>query len=409
MKITIILLVLFALTISADTRIQSDWNSGPGVYGPVDKWTDVFYQADGICYTAMYDTLLLGMTISTQMVLPPGSGWGIGLLSADFDCDGDVDLSCFLDTQLIYEQQLFIIENVDGTGTDWNLHRVSDVPFSTNNHTATGDVNGDGYPDILAGEMSDTGQLRLYINSGGTSPWNEYVMNDKYKGFRLVDIADVDGDGIDEVAASENFDNGLFFWSFLGFKEDGCLESSVLDTGYDLINWDSFSWSADEPSGTSVCFQIRGSDDYNQMGDWSDTLYPSGSGIGGILQSQDRYFQYRAILSTTDIWNSACLDEVMVSFNPLSVDPGPVNENLFTISSNPSGSVPIFDITLAESCNVDLQLFDISGRMVSTVFMGDLPAGMHSLYSGELMTGIYIARLSLNGEISTLSFIVMGE
>lgn len=604
MKIILILLVCVALTISADTRVQSNWYSGPGAFGPVSQWTDVFYQADGICYTAMYDTLLLGMTASTQMVLPPGSGWGTDLLSADFDCDGDVDLSCFLE-QLPNGLQLFLIENVDGAGTSWTLHRVSDIPIFPH-RAATGDVNGDGYPDVLAGEVSFPRQLRLYINSGGTSPWNEYVMYDEHRKVRFVDIADadgdgdqdlffslwpdsmlawientgttpgpgwpiheieidkslqsmdavdidqdgdidviaceihgsfiflenvdgsgllwneryiwlsspyccavadidgdgdldligrlnqwfenidgaghtwqvhhthllafhvfaanlngddyidfimsaipivdnpgftalinripeggrllrsnyndgfwpsgagvitidVDGDGIDEVAASSNFDNGLFIWGFLGFEEDGCLESSVLNTGYDLINWDSFSWSADVPSGTSVCFQIRGSDDYNQMGEWSDTLYTSGSGIGDILQPEDRYFQYRAILSTTDIWNSACLDEVMVSFNPLSVDPGLVNENLFTISANPSGSVPVFDITLAESCNVKLQLFDISGRMVSTVFMGDLPAGMHSLYSGELITGIYIARLSLNYEMSTLSFIVLGE
>lgn len=606
MRIILLLLplVFFAMTISADIRIQSDWNNGPGVYGPLNQWTDVFYQSDGICYTAMYDTLLLGMTASSQMVLPPGSGWATGLLSADFDLDGDVDLSCFLDTLLIYEHQLFLIENVDGAGTSWNLHRVSDVPIDVN-HAATGDVDGDGYPDILAGQGYDTGDLRLYINSGGTGMWNEYVMNDGYEDIRFVDIADadgdgdrdlffstwsdtmlawientgttpgpgwplheieiagslsfmdavdidqdgdidvianelcgcfalfenidgsgllwnkwyihtmsngtcavadidgdtdldlvsrqgywfenidgvghawqthgiyqwcynhvfstnhngddyidfivtswpntdnpgftavinripeggrllrsnyyedfaqldvitidVDGDGIDEVAASENFNNGLFFWGFLGFEEDGCLESSVLNTGYDLIDWDSFSWSADVPSGTSVCFQIRGSDDYNQMGEWSDTLYTSGSGIGGILQSQDRYFQYRAIFSTTDIWNSACLDEVTVSFNPLSADPDPVNGNLFTISANPSGSVPVFDITLAETCNVCLQLFDISGRMVSTVFMGDLTPGKHSLYTGELNTGIYIARLSLNGEISTLRFIVLSE
>lgn len=132
--------------------------------------------------------------------------------------------------------------------------------------------------------------------------------------------------------------------------------------------------------------------------------------VNGVVDTSahDTCYLYSSSTATTDtvVVN---IDDGMFydSSTWVVIVSNPVNENLFSISANPSGSVSVFHIVLCESCDVGLQLFDISGRMISTVFTGELPAGTHSLCSGELISGIYIARLSLNGIILTLRFTVL--
>ncbi len=78
-----------------------------------------------------------------------------------------------------------------------------------------------------------------------------------------------------------------------------------------------------------------------------------------------------------------------------------------TTGSNPSTGNPEFIVMVEEDCNIDLNVYDTSGRVVSCVFSGSLPAGSHTMSAGELPSGLYLARLSSGRESSALKFTVI--
>lgn len=78
-----------------------------------------------------------------------------------------------------------------------------------------------------------------------------------------------------------------------------------------------------------------------------------------------------------------------------------------TTGSNPSNGNPVFIVSVEEECNINLNVYDTSGRVVSSVFNGFLPAGSHTISAGELPSGLYLARLSTGRGSSAIKFTVI--
>ena len=68
------------------------------------------------------------------------------------------------------------------------------------------------------------------------------------------------------------------------------------------------------PSGTSVSFQFRSSNDSFNMGAWSDTVFSPNTPLAGILADSTRLLQYRVILEMSDPEVSPELTEVAFSY-----------------------------------------------------------------------------------------------
>jgi len=121
-----------------------------------------------------------------------------------------------------------------------NLDNITDAIFSgdaANDNfgisvSAAGDVNGDGFSEIIVGAMNndaggtDAGRAYLYLNSlTGTDIEDEFFTGTTldYLGFSVSDAGDVNGDGYSDViigAIGNNSDRGIAYIHFGGTVPD---------------------------------------------------------------------------------------------------------------------------------------------------------------------------------------------
>ncbi len=228
----------------------------------------------------------------------------VDIQSTDLDGDGDADI-------LVVSNQLDGItwwENIDGSGTSWTEHNITEE-FNGASSVYSSDMDGDGDYDVLGG--SGGSGIIWWENADGTgTTWTQHVVDAGISNIISVHANDIDGDGqIDVLGAS----NVICWWKLYGYSLTGFIESSILDLDR-LPEWDSISWTSTEPGGTSVGVQLRSSDDWADMGDWSDTLSTSGASITEVLSDSTRYVQYRLILSTDDLNYTPIINDISLTY-----------------------------------------------------------------------------------------------
>jgi len=213
-------------------------------------------------------------------------------------------------------------------------------------------------------------------------------------GADLVCCADVDGNGSSDILASSAIDGSTVAWWNLGcYPDDAYAESSILFLGGDP-GWGDVSWTAETPVETGVALQVRASDDYMQMGTWSDTLTAPGS-LQGILVDNASYLQYRAILEAADPDTTPTLLDVTFTWDPLGVggSEGPTTFELLPFSPNPISGLIVVSFGLPSAAVAGFSVFDVSGRVVFQAPATEYPAGYQQIQLGELAPGIYICRM----------------
>ncbi len=325
--------------------------------------------------------------------------------SEDIDSDGYLDVlgAAYQDDAITWW------ENADGSGTSWIEHTVCN-DFDGARSVYSEDIDGDGYMDIL-GAAQDDGDITWWENSD-TSPgiyWTEHMVIGEYYSARSVYSEDVDGDGNMEIlGVSHNSSGDISWWEPLEYTSDGFLESSCLYLGNDP-GWGSIDWTCNVPTGTSVSFQVRSCDspDISEMGAWSDTLYSPGS-LSGILDEHNSFFQYRAILNTTDSCETSVLEDVTITWDPVGIEEGEATElRLLTVAPNPSSGFSVLRFYLPVSASVKLNVFDLSGRIVQETHEDEYSAGYHDVQLEDLLPGIYFCRMTAGEFTATQRFVVI--
>lgn len=133
--------------------------------------------------------------------------YGIG--AADLDGDGDIDLTS-ADTRIF---KVYWHEN-DGKG-NFKLHVVDNLYKDRPERHRIADIDKDGKPDIVIVENL-FGDLAWYRNSGTPAKdkeWQKFkITNKTIPGAYDVDVADFDGDGDLDVAASTWALSKKFVW-----------------------------------------------------------------------------------------------------------------------------------------------------------------------------------------------------
>ena len=134
--------------------------------------------------------------------------------SGDLDGDGDLDVLAaafdgneiaWWENETIHSSALFPNGVLDTVG-----EYAVDRGFSGARSAHTGDVDGDGDPDVLA---AGSGHLAWWENTGDyTTAWTDYSVDQDFAGASSVYPADLDGDGdLDALAAAFEADD-VMWW-----------------------------------------------------------------------------------------------------------------------------------------------------------------------------------------------------
>ncbi len=90
------------------------------------------------------------------------------------------------------------------------------------------------------------------------------------------------------------------------------------------------------PSGTELSVQIRASDDYNVMGDWSEPQYSSPIQVGEVVEDGDSYFQYRVNMETSDPLATPWLSYISLTWSEMGLEEGGLEDmGILSVASNP--------------------------------------------------------------------------
>ncbi len=316
-------------------------------------------------------------------------------VGADIDGDGDLDVI----TGSPASDAVCWLENLNGSGTSWELHGVG--PIEQGGASITfGDVDADGDLDILG-----SGYYSVYWweNNGGGSSWIE-----RYIGYySSIKTGDFDGDGMLDFLVTMDY-NGEISWyrAMPYYASPVWLESSILYTGCDPdYTW--IAWNAQTPDQTAVSFCVRASDDPAEMGDWSSPIVSPGS-LGGILAGNDSYLQYRVILSTSDPLATPLLEDVTFTWNSLGIEEGDAPAAVeLRVESNPSVGSPSIEFGLPSDMEASLTVHDLAGRVVTATEPGYFSAGWHAQNLGELPPGVYFVRLTAGETEAAGRFVVI--
>jgi hypothetical protein len=327
----------------------------------------------------------------------------------DFDGDGDIDVlgACSLDDRVVWWENA-----ATDAGIYWTEHTI-DPDFDGATCVWSDDIDGDGDIDALGtAEFDDDSDISWWENVDGSGQyWNEHVLDRTSDGLHCVHSADLSGDGFPDVigSAPDFAGDDLRWWDLARFESAGALESSLLYTCTAGPNWGYLQWDANVPGVTSIGFQLRSSETAwgPSMPPWSDTLWVPCS-LEGILTDGDYYVQYRAILLTSNPDIAPVLNEVSISWDPLGVGGSPPLSETSLIGAlpNPSRDVARIGFVVAEPATVDLEVFDLTGRLLEKV-SHDFPAGQGEVLIPDLPAGVYLVRMVTGDFFETERFAVI--
>ena len=90
----------------------------------------------------------------------------------------------------------------------------------------------------------------------------------------------------------------------------GSLDSTVFDAG-DIVDWKTVSWTAVQPTTTTISLSTRSATDGINWSAWSSGSTTSGA---EIASPPGRYLQYRAELTSNDFYLTPVVSDVVVGF-----------------------------------------------------------------------------------------------
>lgn len=287
------------------------------------------------------------------------------MYAADLDGDSEVDLAaCSIEDDLLYW-----LEN-NGTSI-WQITEIDSL-LSIPGFIGVSDFNDDGHSDIICA-YGGLGGVSVWTGDGTGTTWDHVVL---CKGLPFMSgaacISDPDLDGVSEPVVLFANNAGICWWEaeYDDFCDTGSLQSQLFEIPYPTTQasymWYDLVWEADVPSGTCVAFQVRVGQTPTSMDPWSDTIWVSETPLGPLLSDTAYYYQYKAILGTTDTGITPRLFNVeayLEIFGGIETSTAPLQEPL-TITPNPSyGTVVIDYLPLQTGQTSDISIFDITGRL----------------------------------------------
>jgi len=453
-----------------------------------DGWTDVAFGCRGngevVWWEYMEDWTDPTLAF-TEHVIYTGMTEAYTCVAFDMDWDHDPDL-----VTSSRNGRIDWFEN-DGTGT-FTDHPITSS-YSDCREVYPIDADYDGDIDILgATETGDS--LDWWENDGGMN-FTQRSWTTSYNGAHGVRTGDITDTKAPIAISTARIEDTVDWWAITeGFRDQGTLDSAILECEFENPDWLTFIWAGFEETGTDIAFYIRGGNDVAELlaSSWSGPFY-SQFDVGDQIGDGTRFFQYRVEMtsnnpdvspslyivdvyytdgdvaadsvaveaetheegvlvswtteggfSSFDILRTSVGDAdhrgLYVKLNELPLpaaglcryldneveagrsyayliravdDEGLVSEygpavavagkdgelNRFTLEQshpNPSTGSAVIAFSLPAEGPVELAVYDLAGRRVTTLVSGELAAGRHEviLDATTLTTGVYLYRLT---------------
>ena len=260
------------------------------------------------------------------------------------------------------------------------------------------DIDNDGDMDIISVSYFDA-EVAFWENRG-TEEWMKHTITTDFEKPTSVCVSDINGDGFNDVICVSKVSDSIFWWSILEYSPSGFLESSILDSEGES-NWISFCVDHTLLQGTSIFVQFRSSNDWQNMGEWSELLLPSDTTLCGIVQDSTRFFQYRFTFESVNQLKSALVHDISVTYESITrieqQSQSSVSAFRASPANNPSDGFLSIDVSIPVGDLLDISIFDLYGRTVHEEQFSQ-PAGSHSLVIQSIFSGYYICRVDYRGE-----------
>jgi hypothetical protein len=201
---SILITILCIVSISfATSVIQTTWAGGPGYIGPLDNWdSGKFYQSSNINWMKTPGLLSITRVYDYEHIITTTFDGPSSIFAADVNGDGKIDV---LGSAAV-SNEIFWMENKDGTGVIWTQHPVDDN-FDSASSVYAEDMDNDGDIDVI-GAAGLAHDIIWWENATGSGlGWIEHLVDLSFYGANSVYASDVDGDGdMDILGAAINVD-----------------------------------------------------------------------------------------------------------------------------------------------------------------------------------------------------------
>lgn len=220
--------------------------------------------------------------------------------TCDIDCDGFTDIVAARSVSPAF----YWWENIDGSGLNWERHTVQSAVngvFSVE----TGDVNADGFPDIVGGTESYYNAVFWWENPGErTRAWTRHLVEDYFERPVHAVCADMNGDETTDVAGVADWDGMVVWWGNMG------------GTG---TAWSWNTVSNGIPGASSVSAEDINGDGYIDLAvsaGGSSSIYwwqNGGSGTDWVQRTITSSFEWPSELITADLNGDRYADVIAAS------------------------------------------------------------------------------------------------
>ncbi len=222
---------------------------------------------------------------------------------ADLNADGHLDVVFSNQRATSAKPTVFNINSYVywGSKAGYSASKRLELPVLGAESGFLADVDLDGYIDITFANVGVTGNMNSFIYHGGKA------------GYSTSNRTELPGQHA-EVANAHNSPGAVYDRS-----NNQIFTSRILDTNVASPSYQSISWKASTPVGTSLAFQLRSAKTMAgvKAASWvgpaaASSKYVTPSAINKVHKGE-RYIQYRVVL-TSDHRSTPVLDQVTIEY-----------------------------------------------------------------------------------------------
>jgi hypothetical protein len=301
--------------------------------------------------------------------------------AADLDGDGAIDIL----GAAAGDNDIACWYNDGGDPVVWTKH-VIDGGCGGARSVFSSDIDGDGDNDVI-GACFSTDEVLWYRNDGGNPiNWSEFPVSGNFNGAHKVVVDDLDRDGDSDILGAAYMGADIAWW-----RNDGgdpvLWELQIIDS-YFAGALTLYPADFDNDGDTDVVGAGDISDDIawwrNDGGeplDWfENTIDPFYNGAWPVFACDiDGDGDNDVLTGSNIIWKLSLWENDLVTAVEEYSSEGPEILLIANSYPNPFNSSTVIIYSLPMTSDVEIQVYDILGKLVDTIKAPNLPPGQHQM------------------------------